>query len=622
MMRFHSRFVALPAALLGLFCLSMQAMGQQPASAAPMPNDQPPTLSITTHEVLVDVVVTDKKGQPVTGLTAADFAVSEEGDAQRIAHLEEHSPMSAEDLAKLKAMPALPLNTFTNYTPIANTNSSTVILLDAGNSNIQTQMEVREQLIDYVKHMQAGTPIAIFQKTDTEMRLIQGFTADPQVLLDAAKGKRDMPALKKLIPGTPEEYRRIRLDTLREGFQIMGRYLNGFPGRKNLIWLTGAIPHSYVADPMGSSFGKSFKDQFDVLNDNPDDLTDALTLSRVAVYPIDGRGLQTPPEFQASNNHGGGMRGGMGFEASQAFQHMDLDSIADATGGHAFYNTNGLKQAIAQIVNNGSNYYTLAYATTNKKWEGQFRHIKVKLERPGVRVQYRQGYYAIDRAKLEQRLLAAMQKRKAAGNPFGQDEVASQGGGDDGSPAEVTPPPAKGAGALIPHPKGGFEATMQLGAIPPTEVVFTAALSIDDKVVKLDKKAPLPADNYMSAEYKGKPFRVYTVRIHADAHALRLAPNAGGFHHGTVEFVTLVFDQAGVQVNSLLTTAVLNLSDVHYRQMLGSGLGVQQQIAVPVKGNYFLRIGVHDVASDHIGGLEIPVEEVHENVAALGIQKP
>jgi VWFA-related protein len=620
MLHFHFRSAALSVALIASFRLATQAAGQQPLPAAQAPSQQPPTLSITTHEVLVDVVVSDKDGQPVKGLTAANFTVTEEGDPQHIAHLEEHFPMSAEDLARLTATPALPLNTFTNYTPIANTNSSTVILLDALNSRIETQMELREQLIDYVKHMQPGTPIAIFQ-LDTEMRLIQGFTSDPKVLLDAAGGKRDMPQLQKLIRGSPDEYRRARMDILHAGFQMMGRYLNGFPGRKNLIWLTGAIPHSYLADPLGSSFGKSFRDQFDVLNDNPDDLTDALTLSRVAVYPIDARGLQTLPQFQASNR-GGSPRGGMGFEASQAYEHMDLDSIADATGGRAYYNSNGLKQAISQIVNNGSNYYTLAYATTNKTWDGQFRHIKVKLDRPGVRVQYRQGYYAIDRAKLEQRLLAALQKRKAAGNPFSQDETASSDTGEDTAPSDSTPAATKDSGALIHHPKGGFEATMQLGAIPPTEVVFTAALSIDNKVVKLDKKAALPADNYMSPDYKGKPFRVYTVHIHADAHALRLTPTARGFHQGTIEFVTLVFDQVGAQVNSLLTTAVLNVTDAHYRQILSSGLGAEQKIAVPVKGNYFLRIGVHDVASDHIGGLEIPVEEIRDNVAGLGIQKP
>ena len=66
----------------------------------------------------------------------------------------------------------------------------------------------------------------------------------------------------------------------------------------------------------------------------------------------------------------------------------------------------------------------MAYATTNTKWEGQFRHIKVAVDRPGIQVQYRHGYYAVDRAKQEQRLLAAMQKRKAKAdnNPFGDDE--------------------------------------------------------------------------------------------------------------------------------------------------------------------------------------------------------
>ena len=116
----------------------------------------------------------------------------------------------------------------------------------------------------------------------------------------------------------------------------------------------------------------------------------------------------------------GGRGANRHFETSRAFQHMDLDAIAQQTGGKAYYNTNGLKEVIAEIVANGSNYYTLAYSTTNQKWEGQFRHIKLKLSRAGLHVQYRQGYYAIDRSKQEQRLLAAMQKKKAAAanNPF------------------------------------------------------------------------------------------------------------------------------------------------------------------------------------------------------------
>jgi VWFA-related protein len=597
---------------IALFALSLKAQAPAPNPAQPtQPPPQPSaTLSIAAREVLLDVVVTDHNGQPVTGLTPANFTVVEESDPQRLTHLEEHHPMSVEDLARLKSMPALPPNTFTNYTPVANTNASTVILLDSLDTSLQSQMELRQQLIDYLKHMRPGTPVAIFQ-IDTEMRLIQGFTADPAVLLDAANGKRDMPSMTKPIRGTHEEYNHARLEILRSGFQLMGRYLGGFPGRKNLIWLTGSIPGSYRTDPLGTSFGKSFKDDFAVLQDNPGDLMDALTLSRVAVYPIDIRGLQAPT--------GASMR----FEGRQAFQHMDLDTMAEQTGGKAYYNTNGFKQIIGEIVSNGSNYYSLAYATTNTKWNGQFRHIKVTVDRPGLQVQYRHGYYAVDRAAQEQRLLAAMARRraKAANNPFG----------DEQSPDADTTPPASApnaaaapsaastpgdTGALIKHPKGGFEATMQLGAIPPTEVIFTASLVVDDKVQKLDKNLPQPSDNYLEANHKDKPFRICTVKIHADARGFRMNREADGQRHGTVEFVTLVFDQFGNRVNSSLTTAVLTLSEDSYRKLLASGLPAQQQIAVPVKGNYFLRVGVHDVPSDHIGALEIPVDEVHVNVAA------
>jgi VWFA-related protein len=608
---------------LGLLCLAMATTAQQSASVPPDAGQQASTLSITTREVLLDVVVTDSSGHPLTGLKASDFKVTEEGELQRLTHLEEHHSMSAESLSRLKSGPALPPNTFTNFTPVQNTNSSTVILLDALNTSLDAQMELRQQLIDAVKHIQPGTPVALFQ-IDTEMRLIQGFTADPQVLLEAAKSKRDMISLQRPVRGSRDEYRRARFDILRSGFQLMGRYLSGFPGRKNLIWLTGSVPQSYMSDPLGTSFGRSFRDDFTILENDPLDLTDALTLSRVAVYPIDARGLLTPPQYAASNIRGPSPGANLRFEGRQAFQHMDLDTIAEATGGKAYYNTNGLKEVIVGIVDNGSNYYTLAYATTNKTWNGQFRHIKVALGRPGVRMQYRQGYYAVDRAKQEQRLLAALQRKKAraANNPFGEDEAATQEAPPASAPASAAPPAPEGAGALIQHPKGGFEASMQLGAIPPTEAIFTASISVGDKVEKLDKKAPLPLDNYLEEDYKGKPFRTYTVQIHLDAHALRLARTAAGMRHGQIEFVTLVYDQNGNRVNSLFTTAELNVSEEHYRKLLLDGLPVRQEIAIPVKGNYFLRIGVHDAASDHIGALEIPVDQIRAGVPGQSLLKP
>ncbi|MGO9338588.1 MAG: hypothetical protein ACLPY1_13895 [Terracidiphilus sp.] len=87
----------------------------------------------------------------------------------------------------------------------------------------------------------------------------------------------------------------------------------------------------------------------------------------------------------------------------------------------------------------------------------------------------------------------------------------------------------------------------------------------------------------------------------------------------SVEFVTLVYSSTGTRVNSLISTAELNLSDARYRQLLATGLPARQQIAVPFKGNYFLRVGVHDVASDHIGALEIPVDGARPGVFGQGL---
>lgn len=584
-------------AIAAFLCISscIPVLAQAPASPDEPTLVQQPTLSITTREVLLDVVVTDKSRHPVTGLKLSDFTITEEGQAQSITHLEEHSSLTAADLARTP-MPQLPPNTFTNYNPVPNSNAYTVILLDAMDTPIHAQMFVREQLIAFLKHAQPGTPIAIFQ-LDSEVRLIQGFSSDPKVLLEAAESKRDMPSLRKPFYGSRDLNRMVRNQVLGQGMQAMGKYLAGFPGRKNLIWFTARLPYWYASDNSDSAIeyreGHTFRDDFTVLEDGVAGMTDALTLSRVAVYPIDSRELMTDPAFSAESR----TPGGAGFGLRVAANGMDLDRIADATGGKAYYNTNGLKDILSEIVDNGSNYYTLAYATTNQEWKGQFRRIKITVNRPGVKLQYRPGYYAVDRTQQEQRQLAAMRKRmaNAAHQPYRPQSDANTQGGDQ---------------AVVHTPKGGFDAAMELGAIPPTEIIFTANVETDNKVVKLNKKTPLPPDNYLLPEYKDKPFRNYTVRIATDARTLHVTRTADGIRHGAVQFVTAVYTAEGQMINSLQTTASFDLHEATYRKLLRDGLPLTQQVAVPVKGSYFLRIGVHDLGDDRVGALEIAVDQV------------
>ena len=95
-----------------------------------------------------------------------------------------------------------------------------------------------------------------------------------------------------------------------------------------------------------------------------------------------------------------------------------------------------------------------------------------------------------------------------------------------------------------------------------------------------------------------------------------------GLRHGTVEFVTMVYDPTGAAVNSLFSTAFLDLTEDKYCQMLQSDLPVRTQIAVPAKGNFLLRLGVHDVEGDQIGALEIAVDQVKLGVVGQGLQTP
>jgi hypothetical protein len=73
-----------------------------------------------------------------------------------------------------------------------------------------------------------------------------------------------------------------------------------------------------------------------------------------------------------------------------------LQEMAERTGGKAFMNRNDLDVGIRTSIDDGSSYYTTSYHPANKTWDGQMRKIEVKTTRPGVKLRYRQGYYAVD----------------------------------------------------------------------------------------------------------------------------------------------------------------------------------------------------------------------------------
>ena len=75
-------------------------------------------------------------------------------------------------------------------------------------------------------------------------------------------------------------------------------------------------------------------------------------------------------------------------------EQATMQQIAQETGGHEYLNTNGLKDAVASAIENGSSYYTIGYVPAARPLDGRFRKIRVNLENSDFNLAYRHGYYA------------------------------------------------------------------------------------------------------------------------------------------------------------------------------------------------------------------------------------
>lgn len=572
------------------------ARAQQPPIQiqVPPPAQQPAAPVLTLHAssraVLVDVVVTDAHGQVIHGLKTADFQLVEDGQPQTIASLEEHHAPTA----AAAPLAPLPPNTFSNarHAAASGDTNRIVFLLDALNSPPTAQAYVRDQLMAYFKTMPAGTQVAMFQ-LGMQLRLLQGFTSDPETLRAAIKN-RDKPALTPLPNGRGYVAQAFHMDSLDSAMRSLGTYLATYPGRKSLIWFTGRIPRNAYDD--GAGMGGALHDSESFLFDYSK-ATESLVLGQVSVYPIDSRGLQTDPAFSAASSRGPSPRSAAAFSTRQFFEHTDLDDVAQATGGKAFYNTNGIRQSVAEVVEGGASYYTLSYYPSNKDWNGKYRKLKLEIADPSQKptLQYRHGYYAV----VDARSLnppAPPAARAASTQAAGRIQLTHHD----------TPGPAEAA----------FAQTMQLGAVDPGKIVFNAHVRLDAAPTKLGKTEPLPDGIHLSPTYRDRPFRTALLTCDVLGGQLQLDLQPNGRHAGKVQFVALILDDQGGIVDSASSTIDLNLSPGNYAIAQASGVEMLLKLAIPEKGSYFLRTGVLDHNSGKAGALEVSTGDIKVGTVA------
>jgi VWFA-related protein len=409
----HFRVVIRGAVTLLSLSALLSAQNPAPASApdsssAAVESDSIATFHATSRLVLVDVVATDKTGRFVPGLTPDDFTVLEDGKPQRISGFSAHV---ADTTARSRPALQLPPHQYTNFTTLPPDRAVNIILLDMLDMPRLDQSYAWQQMLKFLAAMPAEQTVALFA-LNSRLTMIQGFTGSSDSLVAAAKrllldnstshlrtekDERqtweipDSPLGSPSLPGDPaallndalsqeQEYQgEVRTLMVLQSLQALARSVSGYSGRKNLLWLSSEFPFRF--DPEFNREGQSHQDR-----DHHSQILETASLmaaSQIAVYPIDVTGLTPDTPYTTAR-------------VLTRWDRQDaMADIARQTGGLAFYGSNDLKSAMLRSIQEGTNYYTVAYAPANPDWNGKYRKIEIKVKRPHVELRHRSGYYAV-----------------------------------------------------------------------------------------------------------------------------------------------------------------------------------------------------------------------------------
>jgi VWFA-related protein len=605
----HSFRFSNPLALAGLL-LCACAVNAQATQSANASNSTPGTTVVhaNTNLVLVDVVATDH-GKPVLDMAQSRFHVFENGKERPIASFDQHRPSPPGAASVAEQIASLPAHTYTNLPIYPDTGVVNVLLLDALNTPVNDQAEARRQMIEYMGNIPKGTQMAIFTLA-SHLQLVEGFTMDAARLAKVLKSKATAYSQSVVLenrnnsvqmtleqeaaeleqsPSPPaftiqslEQFEAdltvfqtdLRVRMTIDAMDELARYLSAIPGRKNLIWFSGSFPITF--DPDANQTGYRNVESY---ADKIREASDLLTAARVAVYPVDARGLMISPIADASyvvspntmtvSNRGAASSHSVSsniasddtkFMNQNSEEHDSMKIIAEETGGKAFVNSNDLKGALAEAVEDGDSYYTIGFVPSGKL-DGHYRRIKVDVDDGHYDLAYRKGYYA-----------------DPGNKPSGH------------NPGELNPD----------------EAVTLHGAPSSTQVIFAArVLPATDPAfagVKMDKSAY----GAMVTKMKG-PLRLYIVDFTVDPATVTFNSVADDAREAQLEFVLTAYDQDGNRVNFVDKGFQINLNPERYKWTLDHGLRARMALDVPA-AQTSLRITVQDLNAGRVGSLEVPLQ--------------
>jgi len=370
---------------------------------------QDSTIRVSTRLVQVNVVVRDSRG-PISGLTKKDFKIFDKGKEQNIAlfNVSTFSPKPPDSIVKT------PPGVFTNRLRARDESPSnaTVLLIDALNTEAPDQQFAREQISKFLDSLDLKRRVAIYILGGRNLRVLQDFTDDPALLKKAVaafrgessailEGTRVGSCGGHLCEGLAESRDAANVDRIELTLSALSQIANHLaqvPGRKSLLWISSSFPSFLLHVNSG---------QWDVNRENRTFLeevnrtTHALSAADVAIYPIDDRGILGRPDVDIRRAKGrpgsdfssrnGRLPGSMPVDIPEGLDSMR--DLADGTGGVAFVNGNDIQAAIGKAMSDADVSYTLGFYADTSAADG-FHELKVKVDRPGLDVRHRKGYFS------------------------------------------------------------------------------------------------------------------------------------------------------------------------------------------------------------------------------------
>jgi VWFA-related protein len=449
------------------------AVGQQSSPTPPV--DDEAVVKVDTNLIQLDVTVTDNKGKVVTGLTADDFEIIDNGARQKVANMSFVSRMSggatvAEPDGPITA--AAKAGVTTPLTP-GQVSHTIAIVVDDLNLSFQSVHNARKALKEFVEtQMQPNDLVAII-RTGGGMGTLQQFTTDKRLLLaaiakirwNAATGgmdsltpiaQNDLDISERftrestlvaggssktqtlILPGDcaterkAQDYKVTRNSDSQENgiyaqtslgavrYVIKG--MTPLPGRKTMMLFSDGFAIWDISTKSRSSSVYEYLQK----------VADDANRSSVVVYTFDTKGMRSMSIGASDSTYEiiDGHRGQKERERLGDFRSSQdgLVYLAEQTGGKALLNTDNFNGGLQRALDEQRGYYLLAYMPESDSFDPKtykFDKIEVKVRRPGLKVIYRNSFFSSTRDKAAETGLSLRQEMAdALASPFARSDIA------------------------------------------------------------------------------------------------------------------------------------------------------------------------------------------------------